>query len=98
MATKKRVTTKKLTDDEKILGVQTEEITSNVIDYESFEKRYKVTGLHDGATPVFVNGTVIETFIGSTNRSVREQLIDGAKEVITFDGNGKEAYKIEVIN
>lgn len=98
MTTKKRVTIKKLTDDEKILGVQTEEITSNVIDYESFEKRYKVTGLHDGATPVFVNGTVIETFIGSTNKVARGALINGAKEVITFDGNGKEAYKIEVIN
>jgi hypothetical protein len=95
--TKKRVT-KRLTDDEKILGIQPEEKETEVVNYESIERKYKVTGLHVGATPVLVNGTVIETFIGSTNKVARNALINGAKEVITFDGNGKEAYKIEVIN
>ena len=98
METKKKTRKKTLTDDEKILGVQPDPETTKAVNYESIDKKYKVTSFIDGTTPVFVNGTVIETFIGSTNKNAREQLIDGAKEVITLDGNGKEAYKIEVLN
>ena len=95
-ATKKIV--KKQSVEERILGAEPEIIDTQEIDYESPERRYKVTGLHKGATPVFVNGTVIDTFIGVTNRQARKDLIGGALKVVTKDGNGKEAYKIEVID
>lgn len=94
-ATRKIV--KRQSVEEKILGVEPEIIDTKEIDYENSSQKYKVTGLHEGATPVFINGTVIEAFIGSTNRVAREALIAGALEVITKDGNGKDAYKIEVI-
>jgi hypothetical protein len=98
--TKKRVATKKVVTqsvEDRLLGVEPTVEVVKVVSYESPERKYRVTGLHDGATPVLVNGTVIEAFIGSTNRDIREALIAGAKEVITKDGNGKDAYKIEVL-
>jgi hypothetical protein len=49
-------------------------------------------------TPSTFSGLQIESFIGCKNNEARNALINGAKEVITVDGNGKEAYKIEVIN
>jgi hypothetical protein len=95
---KSRITRKVVqTEEEQILGIEPIVEAVSVIDYESPERKYKVTGLHEGTTPVFVNGTVIETFIGSTNRDVREKLREGAKKVTTKDGNGKDAYIIEVI-
>ena len=97
--TKKRTVTKKVTQsiEDKILGIEPVVTEVESFDYESPSVRYQVTALHDGATPVVVNGTVIEAFIGSTNRDIREALIAGAKEVITKDGNGNDAYKIEVL-
>ena len=97
--TKKRVTTKKVTQsiEDKILGIEPVVTEVESFDYESPSVRYQVTALHDGATPVVVNGTVIEAYIGSTNREVRILLKEGAKKVITKDGNGKDAYKIEVL-
>lgn len=95
---KNRITRKVVqTEEEQILGVEPIVETVSVIDYESPERKYKVTALHKGATPSIMNGTVIETFIGSTNREARAELINGATKVITKDGNGKDAYKIEVI-
>ena len=85
------------TNEEKILGVTPVEETLVNIPYEDINRKYKVTAFIEGASPVIVNGTVIETFIGSTNRAARQALKEGAKEVITVDGNGKQAYKIEVI-
>jgi late competence protein required for DNA uptake (superfamily II DNA/RNA helicase) len=98
--TKKRVTTKKVVTqsvEDRLLGVEPTVEVVKVVSYESPERKYRVTALHEGATPVLVNGTVIEAFIGSTNKNIREALIAGAKEVITKDGNGKDAYKIEVL-
>lgn len=104
MATTKKTTKKvtrkpkALTPEEKILGVQPEIVTETNIDYESPERWYRVTSLLvENATPSTFNGTRIETFIGYKNAVARNALINGAKEVITVDGNDKEAYKIEVI-
>ena len=85
------------TDEDKILGIEPAEEVVKAVSYEDPTRKYKVTALHEGATPVIVNGGVIETFIGSTNRVARQELKEGAKSVITVDGNGKQAYKIEVI-
>lgn len=97
--TKKRATTKKVTQsiEDKILGIEPVVTEVENFNYESPEVRYQVTALHDGATPVVVNGTVIEAYIGSTNRDIRTLLKEGAKTVVTKDGNGKDAYKIEVL-
>lgn len=97
--TKKRVTTKKVTQsiEDKILGIEPVVTEVENFDYENPSVRYQVTALHDGATPVVVNGTVIEAYIGSTNRDIRILLKEGAKKVITKDGNGNDAYKIEVL-
>lgn len=97
--TKKRTVTKKVTQsiEDKILGIEPVVTEVENFNYEALEVKYQVTALHDGATPVVVNGTVIEAYIGSTNRDVRVLLKEGAKKVITKDGNGKNAYKIEVL-
>ena len=97
--TKKRTVTKKVTQsiEDKILGIEPVVTEVENFNYEAPEVKYQVTALHDGATPVIVNGTVIEAYIGSTNRDVRVLLKEGAKKVITKDGNGKDAYKIEVL-
>jgi hypothetical protein len=91
-------TVKKIqTDEDKIFG---NEITAEVIkeyDYESADVKYRVTSSVEGTTPVIVNGTVIETFIGLSNRDARKALKEGAKEVTCIDVNGKEVYKIEVV-
>jgi hypothetical protein len=47
--------------------------------------------------PITVNGAIIEAFIGSKNLKAREQLKEGVKEVITYNGDKKEQYKIEVL-
>lgn len=91
-------TVKKIqTDEDKIFGNEpTTEITKEY-DYESVNVKYRVTSSEQGTTPVTVNGTVIETFIGLTNRDARKALKEGAKKVICKDANGKEAYTIEVL-
>ena len=86
------------TDEEMILGTIPEEQIVKSVSYEDVTRKYKVTATHEGATPVIVNGTVIEAFIGSYNRQAREDLKEGAKKVTTLDGDGKKAYVIEVIN
>ena len=90
--TKKRVTTKKVTQsiEDKILGIEPVVTEVENFDYESPSVRYQVTALHDGATPVVVNGTVIEAYIGSTNRDVRVLLKEGAKKVITKEERAKK--------
>ena len=109
MAATKKTTTKKtpvktqvkevkaLTPEEQILGVQPERVVKTTVDYESPERFYKVTNLEFGNTPVKVDGSVIESFIGSINRDARKALKEGAEFVITKDMNGKEIYKIEVL-
>lgn len=88
---------KKLTEEEQILGEKPVTIVKTSVDYENFERKYKVTNLEFNNTPVKVDGTVIETFIGSNNKEARKALKEGALEVITRDMNGKEIYKIEVL-
>jgi hypothetical protein len=97
--TKKRTVAKKITQsiEDKILGIEPVITEVENFNYESPEVKYQVTALREGSTPVVVNGTVIEAYIGSTNREVRALLKEGAKKVITKDGNGKDAYKIEVL-
>lgn len=100
MATIKKTTKKVkevLTDEEKILGKVAEVKTVTEIKYESPEIQYKITNLAVKNNPIIISGDVVETFIGSGNVVQREALKQGAKEVITKDGNGRELYKIEVI-
>ena len=70
---------------------------NSITNEESVNVKYRVTSSEQGTTPVTVNGTVIETFIGLTNRDARKALKEGAKKVICKDANGKEAYTIEVL-
>lgn len=93
----KKVVKKTQTDEDKIFGNEPTVEVQTKVDYESEDRRYKVTSLEQGTTPVIVNGTVIETFIGFKNRDARKALIEGARKVICKDMNGKEVYKIEVL-
>ena len=93
----KKTVKKVQTEEDKIFGNEpTIEVTKE-FDYESADTKYRVTSLEEGTTPVYVNGTVIETFIGSTNRAARIALKEGAKSVVCKDQNGKDMYKIEVV-
>lgn len=96
--TKKRIVTKKQSIDDKILGIEPVVEKATIVRYEDPERLYRVTNLQINNTPSTFSGLKIEAFIGCKNNEARNALINGAKEVITFDGNGKEAYKIEVIN
>ena len=93
----KKTVKKVQTDEDKIFGNEPTIERIKEYDYESVERKYKVTSLEEGTTPVYVNGTVIETFIGSTNREARYALKEGAKSVVCKDQNGKDSYKIEVV-
>lgn len=98
---KRRTVTRKKpvqTDEEKILGVEPVAEKVITIDYENPNRLYKVTNLQvANSTPSTFSGAKIEAFIGCKNEKARNELIAGAKSVITVNGNGKEAYKIEVI-
>lgn len=105
MATKKnekiiKKVTKKLTDDELILGVKPKAEVVKEIDYESDSVKYKITNLLvKESTPTIVFGDVIETFIGNRNKEARKALKQGAKKVTTFEHFTKEPmYEIEVID
>lgn len=88
---------KHLTDEDKIFGEKPKVVTKTKVDYESFERKYKITNLEYACTPTILDGTVIETFIGCNNREARKALIEGAELVICKDMHGKEIYKIEVL-
>jgi hypothetical protein len=88
---------KPITDEDKILGVNPVVETKKEFNYESPMVKYKVTNLVLKNKPITVNGAVIEAFIGSKNLKAREQLRAGVKEVITYNGDKKEQYKIEVL-
>jgi hypothetical protein len=84
--------------EDQILGVEPKIEVKTTINYEAEEILYKVTNLKvETSSPSTFNGTKIEAFIGGSNEKARDELINGAKSVITFDGDGNEAYKIEVI-
>lgn len=86
------------TDEEKLLGETVKEEKQIIIDYESPEAKYKVRNLKLKNTPITVNGTVIETFIGGRNIEARKSIKNGAKTVTTYDPYTKEAlFKIEVL-
>lgn len=89
--------TKPATDEEKILGGGDTVKTQIEINYESPKILYKVTNLAVNNTPITVTGDLIETFIGSNNKRVRQLLKQGAKKVISKDFDGKDNYKIEVV-
>jgi len=89
--------TKPVTDEEKILGVQPEVETIQELDYEDEKRLYKVTNLQVKNKPVIVDGSVIETFIGNSNKPARRALKEGAKSVTTKDIANQELYKIEVL-
>ena len=93
----KKTVKKVQTDEDKIFGNEPTIEVIKELHYESAERKYKVTPLEEGTTPVFVNGTVIETFIGITNIDARRALREGAKKVVCKDINGKDMYKIEVV-
>ena len=99
--TKKRTgTQKRVTQsvEDKILGIEPVEEIATIINYEDASRRYRVTNLkYEHLTPSIFTGLQIESFIGYKNAEARNALIEGAKEVITVDGNGKDAYKIEVL-
>lgn len=85
------------TDEDKILGnsIVTEEIKN--IHYEDKNRMYKITNLQLKNEPTIVNGTLVESFIGSKNIEARKDLKNGALKVLTKDIFGNEMYKIEVI-
>ena len=86
-------------EEDKLLGTVNPEIIKKTVEYESPERKYRVTNLQVKNKPVVVDGSVIETFIGSKNLTARKELKEGAKKVITKDPITKEnLYKIEVIN
>lgn len=100
MVTKKIITKKaaKQSDDEKILGIAPKKDQAiEIYDYSSSKVKYKVTNLELNNLPVIVDGSCIETFIGSSNLTARRQLKNGAKEVITYYEK-TPMYKIEVLD
>lgn len=99
MATKatKKIVETEITDEDLILGNAPKVTEKIIVDYESAERKYKVTNLSVKNKPVTVTGTLIETFIGTRNREAREELKNGALKVTTKDLRGNPTYKIEVI-
>lgn len=96
--TVKKVVEKKVaTTEDKILGNVVEDVVKTVVAYEDKSIKYKVTNLKVNNGAEIFDGTMIETFIGSNNKEARLELINGAKKVITKNGNGEDAYKIEVV-
>jgi hypothetical protein len=86
------------TVEEQILGIEPKVEVKKTVDYENATRFYLVTNLKvENATPSEFDGTKIESFIGGSNAKARKELIDGAKSVITLDGDGNKAFKIEVI-
>lgn len=86
-------------EEDKLLGTVKPEIIKKTIDYESSDRKYRVTNLQVKNKPVVVDGSVIETFIGCKNLTARSELKEGAKKVMTKDPvTKKNLYKIEVIN
>ena len=86
-------------NDGKYMVMFNPEIIKKTVEYESPERKYRVTNLQVKNKPIVVDGSVIETFIGSKNLTARKELKEGAKKVITKDPITKEnLYKIEVIN
>lgn len=97
---KKPIVKKKVqpTVEERLLGIEPPVETVREVDYENENVLYKVTNLKvKSSSPSVFSGNKIETFIGYKNGEARKQLINGAKKVITVDGNGNNEYKIEVI-
>ena len=88
---------KPISDEEKIMGVNPVVETKKEFNYESPKVRYRVKNLILNNNPITVTGDIIEAFIGSSNITAREQLKEGVKEVITYNGDKKEQYKIEVL-
>lgn len=87
-----------VTEDELILGKKPEIKKELVINYESSDIKYKITNLLVNNNPMIVDGSLVETFIGTNNKDVREQLKRGQKVVISKDKNSRDNYKIEVID
>lgn len=92
------IETENLTEEEKITGAQAQTYTSKRVNYESPDIMYKITNLQLNNAPITASGDVIETFIGFKNETARRELRRGAKTVTTKDINGREFYKIEVID
>lgn len=92
------VTETVITEDELILGKKPEIKKELVINYESANIKYKITNLLAKNSPMIVDGSLVETFIGTNNKEVREQLKRGQKVAISKDKNNREMYKIEVID
>lgn len=88
---------KPITEEDRILGEVPAKKIKKQFEYESPKVLYKVTNLILKNNPITVKGTNIETFIGSSNVEARKQLLNGVKSVITYNGDKKEHYKIEVI-
>jgi hypothetical protein len=88
---------KPVSDEEKILGVNAVIETKKEFNYESPAVKYRVTNLILNNKPITVTGEIIEAFIGSRNLKARQELKEGVKEVIAYNGDKKEQYKIEVL-
>lgn len=87
-----------LSDEDKILGKKESVITGLNVKYESPSIMYQITNLELNNGSIVVSGDLVETFIGSNNIEARKALKGGAKEVTSKDVNGKDLYKIEVID
>ena len=88
---------KPISDEEKIMGVSPVVETKKEFNYESPKVMYKVSNLLLNNNPITVTGDIIEAFIGSRNQEAREQLKRDVREVITYNGDKKEQYKLEVL-
>lgn len=95
---KKIIVEEPVTAEEKILGKQGLMRTKLVKAYEDRAIKYRVTNLQVKNNPVIVNGTVIESFIGSKNLEARNALKEGAEKVITKDLHGNDMFQIEVLD
>ncbi|MCM1003570.1 MAG: hypothetical protein NC408_04440 [Candidatus Gastranaerophilales bacterium] len=93
--TKTQKVTIKPTQEERIMGAQDTTKTVLIVDYTSHKVRYLVENLVKNRK-YELNGYEIGAILGTDN-TARQQLREGAKEVVLKDSKGKDTYKIEVI-
>lgn len=86
-----------LSDEDKIFGKKSETVVKKVFNYEDENRLYKVFNLKLNNGYTIVTGDVVETFIGHKNLEARKELKEGAKKVTTYNADGKEQYRIEVL-
>lgn len=92
---KEEIQTKKLTADEKILGVEAETKVVTKVDYRNRNRKYSLYIASNKRT-IKINGLEVGAFIG-LRAEAKKQLEEGAKKVEVKDKDGNLEYKIEVL-